>query len=516
MRKFFVLFLSSLFLLSSAISPSSADPARLFNEAAGNAGQLNQNVPLEQRLKLYKNIFEALDQIIAEYPSSQEALRLLTGQAAGNFNPSKLRSDYITELNRYYNTVCEVNPSYTCLGFVSLNIGYNECQKAQTFSELDRAHRHIQNAARIFHQQKEDKSIISVALGAYNQCSAGRPNLSRWHRDYFQSKLVQIMLDVGEQNTAKAMIQRMETPFFKFEGVLTLKTLSGQPADNDYLQRLERYIEENLAPKERESSDAFLATMRLRMFAMKSSNHDLDYMYVYEAIQKYRNYGSKASCDRQYVSFLFNLMLDYQIALMDVPKRGPKAANAAQVRNLILMAAERPDDVFKTCADKEFYDLSLMASIHGLLLTDMGRDVAQQFRDEIERRAMSREDLVTYYLNVTKPNVANVTKIYFDERNPVPGRSKRGGLIICMSGEAACGTPHIIGSLKTPEPHAIYPVYKWLVDNGEVCKSATLLFRQLSKTGRYNEAIGYMINSPAIDATKAHKCGDAELELLLK
>lgn len=503
--------MSSALCLVAAFSHAHADPARLFNDAAAAANQVNQNVPIEQRLELYSRVFKNLDAIVAEFPASPEALRIITQQTAGNFNPAKLRSDYISELSRYYNTICEVNPSYRCLGFVSLNIGNNECQRAQNFADLERAHRHIQNATRIFHSQREDKSIVSLAVGAYNQCSAGRANLSQWHRDYFQSKLIQILLEVGDQATVRAMIQRIETPFFRFEGVLTLRIMSGQPADEDYLQRLDRFIEENLAPQDKQSSDAFLATMQLRMFAIRHSTRVMDYGYTYDAIQKYRNYGPTRTCDRQYVSFLFNQMLDYQIAVTEIPsqKRGNPGdrvspTNQAQVAALVMMAAERPQGVYAPCADGEYYDMVLMARIHGALLLEKGLETAARFRSELERRSMTREELVNYYLGASDLGPADLAKFYFAEGNDSRGTSRGGSAGV------------ILGNLKTPKAHAIYPVFRRLVDAGDVCNSARLLFRQISKTDRYNEAIGYMINSPQIDGSKSNKCGDAELELLLK
>lgn len=498
-------------LLLVITNQARADPARLFNDAAAFANQVNSNVPIEQRLELYSRVFKNLDAIVSEHPASPEALRIITQQSTGNFSPAKLRSDYIGDLNRYYNTVCEVNPSYRCLGFVSLNIGNNECQRAQNFSELERAHRHIQNAARIFHSQREDKSIISLAVGAYNQCSAGRPNLSQWHRDYFQSKLIQILLEVGDQATVRAMIQRIETPFFRFEGVLTLRIMSGQAADEDYLQRLDRFIDENLGPQDRQSSDAFLATMKLRMFAIRHSTRVMDYGYTYDAIQKYRNYGSTRSCDRQYVSFLFNQMLDYQVAVMEIPsqKRGAPGdrispTNQGQAAALVMMAAERPQSVYAPCGEGEYYDMALMARVHGALLIQKGVEAANRFRSQLERRSMTREELVAYYLEASELNPAEMAKFYFADPNDSRGANRGGSAGI------------ILGSLQNPKPHAIYPVFRRLVDAGDVCNSARILFRQIAKTNRYNEAISYMITSPQIDGSKSNKCGDAELELLLK
>jgi hypothetical protein len=74
----------------------------------------------------------------------------------------------------------------------------------------------------------------------------------------------------------------------------------------------------------------------------------------------------------------------------------------------------------------------------------------------------------------------------------------------------------VYGHMKTPSDNSVMPVFKYLVDAGDVCSSSTLLFRNIAKTNRYNEAVSYIVNSKSIDASAAHKCGNAELELLLK
>ena len=62
---------------------------------------------------------------------------------------------------------------------------------------------------------------------------------------------------------------------------------------------------------------------------------------------------------------------------------------------------------------------------------------------------------------------------------------------------------------------AIYKVFQANVDYGEVCKSSELLFQVLDTTNYYQEAIDYMVSSPAIDPNTKYKCGDEDLELLL-
>ena len=533
MRHSIIFYLYVFFTLILNPTISYADSALLYNQAAADAGRIDSNIPIEDKLNLYRSVFSALDRIVAEYPSSQEALRLLTGQATGSFNPSKVRNDYINELTNYNKRICDATPSFKCLGFISLDLGFNNCKKALNFFELDSAHRHIQNAAKIFYQQKEGKDIISVVLGAYRQCSEGRINITQWDRDYFKAKLVLILISLGEENVARAIIQQMETPYFKFEGALTLAHLQGQRVGIAYIERLRKFIKDKITLKE----DAFLAAMRLHIFAFEYGPKDLNYISLPELrdyeniinIELFEESQQKITCDSKKAVFIYNLMLDYQVALIGFRRKRPNAEDANWENSQILSIGNYQPKIFEVCIEGQYNDMPLMISIHGLLLKDLGDKIANSFRAELERRSMSREDLVAYYLNVSKFNIRRLSIDYFDETDPPSGRSKWWPLpLSCGDGfeisdkgmsiikNRGCGPHYIIGSFKNIESYAVMPFYKALVDAGDVCASSKLLFQYVSNTPRYSEAVNYIINSSAVDPTKVYKCGDAELELLLK
>ena len=492
-----------------------AQSSALFNEAVALANQIGPNSSIETRLDLYGKVFKNLDQITDQYPESPETLRLLTGQAVGNFNPEKLRSNYIAELTTYYKKVCEVNPSYRCLGFVSLDIGVTACQKAANFNELDQAHRHVQNSIRIFNGPNEDKNFLSLALGAYRQCSGGRPNLSKWYKDYFSSKLPEILVDVGNINTAKALIQNMETPIFKFEGVLKLKSVSADKFDSQSIDRLRRYIEEDLVPKSRnpeQVSDPFLADLKLKMYVMNYLPDNADYGKM--IIQVYSPGVSvnpmAKNCDGQFVSSLLNQVLDYKELLYKTfIKTQSDRENFIRLHDIAIGAGQYGfmKTLSDSCRKGEFYDLWNMFVIHGALLREFGLNAATDFRSEMERRALSTEEMKTYFLKILKPKPSTVVWAFMNDDN-------KGFVAEEMS--VGNSIRIVYGHMKTPSEDSLMPIFKYLVDAGDVCSSSTLLFRNLSKTNRYNEAVSYMITSKSINAASAHKCGNAELELLLK
>ena len=63
---------------------------------------------------------------------------------------------------------------------------------------------------------------------------------------------------------------------------------------------------------------------------------------------------------------------------------------------------------------------------------------------------------------------------------------------------------------------AIVPVFKKLVDYGNVCETSKILFQALAGTDKFQSAVKYMLGSGAIDPNQKHECGDEDLELLLK
>lgn len=511
--------ISYLIMMLFASFSAHAQSSALFNEAVALANQIGPNVSIETRLDLYSRAFKNLDQITDQYPESPETLRLLTGQTVGNFNPEKLRSSYIAELTTYYKKVCEVNPSYRCLGFVSLDIGMTACQKAANFNDLDQAHRHVQNAIRIFNGPNEDKNFLSLALGAYRQCSAGRPNLSKWYKDYFSSKLSDILVDVGNINTAKALIQNMETPIFKFEGVLKLKSVSADKFDLQSIDRLRRYIQEDLAPKARnpeQSADAFFADLKLRMYVMNFLPDQAEYAKMINP-SDVAIYGSSLSvnpmvksCDGQFISSFINQIFDYKELLYKTFVR-----TKIDRENILKMNSISFGDgqyafvksIFDNCKKGEYYDLWSMFVVHGALLSDLGLNGASEFRSEMERRALSSEEIKAYYLKAVQPKASTIVWSFINEEN-------KGMVAEEMS--LGISIRAIYGHMKTPQEHATMPIFKYLVDGGDVCNSSTLLFRNIAKTNRYNEAVSFIVNSKSINASASHKCGNAELELLLK
>lgn len=524
------------FVLCVLAVPStvSADPAVLFNQAISDAKQISQNVPTKDRLAAYERVISGLDQILMEFPASQEARTLLTGQKTGSFSPNELRADYVDELSAYHEKVCEVSPSYTCLAFVSLKEGADICASAVSVSQLEVGYEHLANALKIFAAQSENRVFEAVTVSAARQCSTR--NLNQWNRDYFDSKLVEMLLLAGQERAASAIIENIKTAYFKFEGVLAMQIASDATVDKQYLDRLDRFIVEKIAMGEsanKAPADAFLATLRLRTFALKHSNAVLGRDFIFDAVQRYRKYSDLNSCDAQYSSYLFNLLLDFQVALHELPEerrefqmsRTLKKGIYSGEEQMMQLIGSHPREYLNTCTDGEYYDLSLMIRIHGRILYVVGKEAAAEFRQAMKDRSMTREELIDLYLTIVNPTEEDLTVSYFITKSDTSGfdpfSPARAPVFYVGAYDEETRWPIVkVGDSRRGNHGlsfnpATFPVFKRLVDFGNVCQSSQILFQELANTARFDEAIEYMIESPAIDPVKRHSCGDESLELLL-
>ena len=163
---FFTLFFSPFCLLAQDSSKG------LLVEAIQSSNKLENNLSIEQRIETYENIQSYVDAIINDFPSSDEAIKLVSGEDIGNFRYNKLKESYFSELTNYYNKVCKLSPSLSCIAAVSLDSGNKSCMNADNFSKLELAHANIANSIRILNSQNSDQSLINAGHAAYRGCIA--------------------------------------------------------------------------------------------------------------------------------------------------------------------------------------------------------------------------------------------------------------------------------------------------------------------------------------------------------
>ena len=340
-----------------------SDPNQLLGEAIRSADRLKGSLPTRERLAAYGNIFESLDRIVTEHPSSDQAIAILSGQQVGDFDPPALRDDYITELTQYYDTVCEASPSYSCLGFVSLNIGNEQCETASTFEEIVEAHSSLRNAARVFIGQEDSKSYISLAMGSYRGClRRSKFESTAFASDYFASELLDLLLESDQTSSVRASIEDMSIPYFKFLGVLKLSDHEERPFDQLFWDRMKKYIKDRIPD---EDGDAAMANYALMLNAIRRSSLPIHYTTdddggAYDAVQAYRGwgrYGRSGSCNHLFSRTLFDVLSTLQAELIGLDE-SRKEFSSAQAPNIMIAFAERPKGPLSACKKDGLYDLT--------------------------------------------------------------------------------------------------------------------------------------------------------------
>ena len=501
-----------------------ADPAQLINEAISFGNQI-EGKSQKTRLDIYQKISTNINSILSDCPASNEARTILSKQSFGDFNPIKIQNEHIQELSNFYSDVCEVAPSYSCLGYISLSNGNDLCQNSETFEGLDNAFEQLSNALVVFNTQTSDNDMADIVISRARQCTAGY-DLAEWHTDYYSSILVEMLLKVGRKDNATALIQDMNTPFFKFKGVLGLKRESGGAIDGKYISRLQKFIDEDVAgtsgpnasmlnvvdPKR--NRNAQLAFLELYQLIIETDSTLFSYMDLLMGLPKYTPYiamnvsQGQNICDMDYVKLFFNKLLDFQVGLfglIDKPIAGGTKFIPAFMEEINRSVQGKINGESMSCPgiNRDYSvggkypmgnsfgvnEFALIINLHGKILLAKGIKEATQFRKLVNAKYLSDEEMIIEMLNIVNYTEEELFSLSVGFWN----QDKYAG----------------------PD-FAIVPVFKKLVDYGNVCETSKILFQALAGTDKFQSAVKYMLGSGAIDPNQKHECGDEDLELLLK
>jgi hypothetical protein len=509
-----------------------ADPNVLLGEAIKNATKLKGKLPTKERLKAYENIFKSLDKIVDEHPSSDQAIKILSDQKIGNFDPSTLRVAYINDLTGYYDTVCEASPSYSCLGFVSLKTGNEQCTTASNIDEIVEAHFNLKNAARVFFGQKGNKLHISLAMDSYRGClQRSKFKATTFAKDLFSSEIIDLLLKSKQESLAKGAIENMETAFLKFKGVLALSKHNKKPFDRAYFERLSQYIDKKI---ENEEGGKTLASLSLVLSALQRSSLPLGGDYsknIMSVIFKGRGGGPRfgkytKECDPFVAKNVFDTLtkLKWEVAhtknsRIIINKKSPSQRTHKVFRESAISELSkfpsRKKNVLNACAVDGFFNYNLMNLIHGRLMLDNDL-VATDFKSRATIENFSERQQLKFFFSHMGQSKKMFDKLCISEMG-----SKNKDVSHCalkVPGEKNKMLPAAAGLdipiLKTTG--AKYFVFTKKVDFGDVCEASTILFKDLKGGDEYDNAIKYMINSPHIDPERQYNCGDEDLELLLQ
>lgn len=493
------IWLSAALLVGAHAGLVNADPNVLLGDALQNAAKLQGNLPTKERLAAYQAIFESLDQIVSEHRSSDQAVAILSGQRIGTFDPTGFRTAYIEELTAYYDTVCEASPSYSCLGFVSLKTGNNQCAIASDFGEIVEAHVNLKNAAKVFIGQEDDESYVSLAMNGYQGClNRSGFEATTFAADFFASELLDLLLQTGQTSRARAAIEDMETPYFKFHGVLSLSAHEDRVFDKPFWERMRRYIEESIPAEE---GEAAMAGYTLLLNALRRSSLSIeadDVSFPTHGLWKvmYDNFpegfeDKRFACDHVRSRTVAEMLTTLQAELIGL-SAGRKGFNDAQAPHLMISAAESAWDPLSACKQDGLYDYYLMTLLHGQLLLD-DPTVAGQFKRRVFTESFTDREQLEFFFN------------HFGATE----------VKLALLGPHDEPFPRIRGEKILEREDARYFVFAKRVDFGDVCEASKILFQELRGGDDFDLAVQYMINSPNVDPSVTYSCGDEDLELLL-
>jgi hypothetical protein len=490
-----------------------ANPNVFLGEAIKNAAKLKGNLPTKERLKTYENIFKSLDKIVVEHASSDQAIKILSDQKIGNFDASTLRTGYVKDLTEYYDIVCETSPSYSCLGFVSLKTGNEQCIKASNFEEIIEAHRNLKNAARVFIGQTDNSSYFSLAMDSYRGClGKSKFKVTQYASDYFTAEILKLLLKGNQEVLTKASIEKMKSPYFKFLGVLTLSAHQKKPFDKQFFSRLDKYIQKKIKDDDGDASMAKLALIKDMIIRSSLPVDAIELLMILPAInQKFG--GIYEECNHFYTKNLFELLTEIQTEIISVELKRFKVPQNLLSGLMEMFSGSKymkfpnkPGFVNKTslanvlssCKQEGggFYDYELMVLLHGQLLID-NLLVAAEFK----RRAIQE----TFSEN-------NQLEFFYDHF----GQTKeKFNTLYELINNNQMSPKYQYENIQSRE-YSKYLIFTKNVDFANVCDASTILFKELKGTDSYDKAIKYMIDSPKIHPEKKYNCGDEDLELLLQ
>lgn len=113
---FFYLGLIAVFGLPTAFADSNIAANQLFVETAKLLLEAKQ-APVERQIELYQRALSNLDKIVAQYPGSDLAVKLASGQAIGKIDRSKIESDQ----REAKKAACYQQPEFSCIVLLALD-----------------------------------------------------------------------------------------------------------------------------------------------------------------------------------------------------------------------------------------------------------------------------------------------------------------------------------------------------------------------------------------------------------
>ncbi len=561
-----ILFLMSNYTLANEEKVLLADAIKVVT-------QIGPDLDIKVKLSKYEEALSKIDEITENHAATDTGLKLLTDQKVGSFDPKKLRKDYLKLLFKYQDVVCEITPSYMCLGYISLKVGIDQCDKAKDWSGLLDGHDSLMNAINIFHGQKADPRHQKISLSTYRGCSS---NLDQSGKDYFSHLLVGQLLKQNRTDLAKGIIQKMVIPYYKFVGILSLKKESGEKVDNKYIKRLTKYLNAKLSGYGTDE-----AVQEFLMFYLDTAESKLlekqDVIKLRDKIRVKGGAKTAEESNNECLPWIQTATFDQDIGFrkfMFESKSKPGGVKDLRQYFGNGVLTQIPDwmngkwkGFYEPCIDVgKPYKLGL--ALFTDILFEKGKKDADKFLEYFKGGSRTQGDILGEYMDVVVNDQSQVigvdsdgsgfeeiekqVRVYYRENPSVATHGRP--LDECLNGiqtkldyieenkdrnmrylhfpkleltsfMASCGVKDTTKGRPTALDYVenyrlgeegYYVLLKKLIDFNQVCKSSKILFKNIkSDPVLFSKAVDYIVNSPQVDPKEKYECGDAELETLL-
>ena len=129
MKKVNFTILSTLILLSNSLpslaetNPETNPEKELLGSAIKIYNSISTNEDIKTRISKQELTLKKLDKIIDLYAGTDIGLELITTGETKGLNIENIRKRYLSELLDYSLRTCKSEPSFSCLGFISLQNG---------------------------------------------------------------------------------------------------------------------------------------------------------------------------------------------------------------------------------------------------------------------------------------------------------------------------------------------------------------------------------------------------------
>jgi len=488
MKKFLALLVSPILLLfNTALAEDNSNPEKaLLSSAIRIYSSISPDEDVKSRISKSALTIKKIDEILESYADTDTGLELLSTGSFGRFNIEKIRKTYLSELIDFNLKTCGSIPSFNCLGYVSLDNGNKTCNNASSFAQYLSASNNFRNAYRIFKTQGDAIDTELVVLSSYRNCANSAR--STFGRDYINSRLINVMLDSGDESKAVGLTQNMKTPLFKILSAADIRVYKGK---YDYAT-FNKLVEKSNTLASKSDRESALINLANKLYSV-----NLDPLSNSADFKLQPTIGGTSSCDEK-EKYMSEIAMDFLFN-----KAKSKFANQ---RSTEYTTINRIKVQTRKC---DAYNITPIM----FFLEDGDIETASNIRDFQSNRGINQNLMASHLANTL--NTDDVIRYYNTLNNNFEFWKK--SLADSFGGLAN-------RDLVADRERKLYPfgdnfgknaVFKSMIDGNEVCSASNILFKDLRGTKYEAEAVTYFISSPIISSDKKYECGDADLDLLL-